>query len=116
MDSAAAAASGRIGAEAFTRGNHVAFGRNPSLFTAAHEAAHVIQQRAGVQLPGGVGQAGDEYEKHANEVASSVTQGASSESLLDAFVSDTTQQNIDSRVERNTTRSNIGSIRRRREK
>lgn len=33
------------GAEAFATGNHVAFASSPSLHTAAHEAAHVVQQR-----------------------------------------------------------------------
>jgi hypothetical protein len=58
-----------MGAEAFTSGNHVAFAGTPSLHTAAHEAAHVVQQRAGIHLKGGVGQVGDEYEKHADAVA-----------------------------------------------
>src|SRR6185503_888478 len=57
----------------------------PDLHTAAHEAAHVVQQRAGVQLKGGVGEAGDPYERHADAVASLVVQGASAESLLDQF-------------------------------
>jgi hypothetical protein len=33
-----------MGALAFTTGNHVAFAGSPSLHTAAHEAAHVVQQ------------------------------------------------------------------------
>lgn len=72
-----------LGAEAFASGNHVAFSRPPSLHTAAHEAAHVVQQRAGVQLTGGVGQAGDRYERHADAVADAVVAGQSSEALLD---------------------------------
>lgn len=72
-----------MGAEAFASGDHVAFGGTPSLFTAAHEAAHVVQQRGGVQLAGGVGAAGDPYEQHADQVASLVVQGKSAESLLD---------------------------------
>ncbi len=51
----AAEAAGAIGAEAFATGNHAAFASSPDVFTAAHEAAHVVQQRAGVQLKGGVG-------------------------------------------------------------
>ena len=46
-----------MGAEAFTMGRHVAFDSAPSLHTAAHEAAHVVQQRAGVHLKGDVGEA-----------------------------------------------------------
>ncbi|HWU90257.1 MAG TPA: DUF4157 domain-containing protein [Kofleriaceae bacterium] len=82
-DTAAATGAKAMGAEAFASGDHVAFGGAPSLFTAAHEAAHVVQQRGGVQLRGGVGEAGDPYEQHANEVASRVVQGKSAEALLD---------------------------------
>jgi hypothetical protein len=66
---AAETASRGIGAEAYATGNHVAFAGAPSLHTAAHEAAHVVQQRRGVQLNGGVGQAGDPHEQHADQVA-----------------------------------------------
>ena len=72
-----------MGAEAYATGNHVAFGGAPSLHTAAHEAAHVVQQRGGVQLKGGVGAAGDAYEQHADAVADAVVQGRSAEGLLD---------------------------------
>jgi hypothetical protein len=72
-----------IGARAYATGNHVAFGDTPDLHTAAHEAAHVVQQRGGVQLGGGVGEAGDAYEQHADQVADLVVQGRSAEALLD---------------------------------
>lgn len=74
-----------MGAEAFASGNSVAFGAAPSLHTAAHEAAHIVQQRKGVQLSGGVGRSGDDYERHADKVADAVVQGKSAESLLDPF-------------------------------
>lgn len=80
---AAAAASEQLGARAYATGNSVAFGGAPDLHTAAHEAAHVVQQRAGVQLKGGVGQAGDRYEQHADAVAARVVAGESAEALLD---------------------------------
>ena len=51
--------------------------------TAAREAAHVVQQRSGVQLKGGVGEAGDAYERHADAVADRVVAGRSAEALLD---------------------------------
>ncbi len=82
QDERAAASARAIGADAFAMGDHVAFAGPPSLFTAAHEAAHVVQQRRGVQLRGGVGRAGDAYEQHADEVASLVVRGESSEALL----------------------------------
>ena len=82
-DGAAAAANQSMGAEAYASGNSVAFGSpSPSLHTAAHEAAHVVQQRAGVQLKGGVGQVGDSYERHADAVADLVVQGKSAEGVL----------------------------------
>jgi hypothetical protein len=84
-DSQAARGAQAMGAEAFTTGEHVAFAGAPSLHTAAHEAAHVIQQRAGVQLKGGVGEVGDPYERHADAVADAVVQGKSSEALLDEY-------------------------------
>ena len=81
----AATASRAIGAEAYATGNHVAFAGPPSLHTAAHEAAHVVQQRGGVQLKGGVGESGDAYEQHANQVADAVVAGRSAEGLLDQY-------------------------------
>lgn len=74
-----------MGASAFATGRHVAFAGQPDLRTSAHEAAHVIQQRGGVQLSGGVGQLGDPHERHADAVAERVVQGQSSEALLDAY-------------------------------
>ncbi len=71
-----------MGAEAFTTGDQIAFAGAPDLHTAAHEAAHVVQQRAGVQLKGGVGQEGDPYEQQADAVADKVLRGESSEALL----------------------------------
>src|SRR5262249_23192845 len=54
------------------------------LHTAAHEAAHVIQQRNGVRLPGGIDHPGDRHEQHADLVADRVVRGESVEELLDA--------------------------------
>ena len=79
---AATEAATAIGAEAYATGSDVAFAREPDLHTAAHEAAHVVQQRAGVQLYGGVGEVGDRYERHADQVADRVVAGQSVEALL----------------------------------
>ena len=46
----AAQAAGDLGAKAFATGNKVGFADAPDLHTAAHEAAHVVQQRSGVSL------------------------------------------------------------------
>jgi len=80
-----ATASRAIGAEAYAMGDNVAFASAPSLHTAAHEAAHVVQQRGGVRLKGGVGESRDRYEQHADAVADAVVQGKSPEGLLDGY-------------------------------
>jgi hypothetical protein len=82
---AAAVAADRLGADAYATGRAVAFRGEPDLHTAAHEAAHTVQQAGGVQLAGGVGRAGDAYERHADEVAEAVVAGRSAERLLDRF-------------------------------
>lgn len=79
---AAAEASASMGAQAYAKGSDIAFAGTPDLHTAAHEAAHVVQQRAGVHLKGGVGEAGDTYERHADAVADAVVRGESAEGLL----------------------------------
>ena len=62
----------------------IAFKGTPDLHTASHEAAHVVQQRAGVDLSNGVGRQGDKYETQANAVADRVVSGKSAEDLLNA--------------------------------
>jgi hypothetical protein len=81
-DGTAQQASAEMGAAGYATGNHVAFAGTPDLHLAAHEAAHVVQQRAGVQLSGGVGAAGDAYERNADEVADRVVAGQSAADLL----------------------------------
>jgi Domain of unknown function (DUF4157) len=81
---AATASAQTMGAQAYATGNHVVLGGSADLHTVAHEAAHVVQQRGGVQLKGGVGEAGDAYERHADAVADAVVAGQSAEALLDA--------------------------------
>ena len=82
-DAAASNAARSIGAAAYTFGEHTAFDGPPDVFTAAHEAAHVVQQRHGIDVPHGVGRSGDEFESHADAVASRVVTGALAEDLLD---------------------------------
>lgn len=82
---AAAASARAMGAAAYATGNHVVLGGGTDLHTVAHEAAHVVQQRGGVQLKGGVGEVGDAYEQHADQVADAVVQGKSAEGLLDRY-------------------------------
>ena len=79
---AATEAATSMGAAAYARGDQIGFGQAPSLRIAAHEAAHVVQQRSGVSVSGGVGAAGDRYEQHADAVADLVVRGQSAEGLL----------------------------------
>jgi hypothetical protein len=79
----ASAAATAIGARAFATGTSVAFAGEPDLHTAAHEAAHVVQQRAGVHLKALDGGSGDVHERHADAVADAVVAGRSAEALLD---------------------------------
>lgn len=88
-DHKASAGARAMGAEAFASGSAVAFDGAPNLHTAAHEAAHIVQQRAGVSLSGGVGQTGDRYEQNADAVADAVVQGKSAEPLLSQTVGST---------------------------
>jgi hypothetical protein len=83
--SRAAAAARAIGARAFAYGDQVAFDGAPDLHTAAHEAAHVVQQRAGVQLKDDQGTPGDAFERHADAVADRIVGRQSAEALLDTM-------------------------------
>ena len=76
-------ANSELGSTAYHKGGHVAFGQEPTLVDAAHEAAHYVQGVGATQLQGGVGQAGDVYERHAGRVAEAVVAGESAEPLLD---------------------------------
>lgn len=80
----AAQACDQIGAESYAQGDRVAFKTSPSLWLAAHEAAHTVQQRNGAHVAGGVGQVGDAHEQHADHIADQVVAGASVEALLGA--------------------------------
>lgn len=83
----AAHAARELGARAYAFGDRIAFSTEPDLFQAAHEAAHVIQQRAGLGGRGAVdGGAADPFERHADAVASAVVRGVSAEALLDQVV------------------------------
>jgi hypothetical protein len=79
------AAAARLGARAYTLGDRVAFAGEPDVWLAAHEAAHVVQQRGGVHLDGGVGERRDAHEQHADAVADAVAEGRSAAPLLDAY-------------------------------
>jgi hypothetical protein len=71
-----------LGARAVTFDGRIAFRSTPDVRLAAHESAHIIQQRDGANKPGGGN--GDPWEHHADRVADAVVAGRSAEPLLDA--------------------------------
>lgn len=79
---AAEAANERLQARAYTIGNHAAFRGRPSLRTAAHEAAHVVQQRNGAHLRD-MAQPDNIYERYADAIAERVVQNRPATDLLD---------------------------------
>lgn len=82
----AAQASNELGAKAFAHGDTVSFGASPDLWLAAHEAAHVVQQKRGVSPAGGMdGGSKDPLEQNANAVADAVVAGRSAQPLLDGL-------------------------------
>jgi hypothetical protein len=83
---AGARANADLASVAYTSGDRIGFRSEPGVELAAHEAAHVVQQRAGVQIPGGVGQRDDGYERQADDAAAAVVRGESAESILDRNV------------------------------
>jgi hypothetical protein len=85
QDAMATDAARELGAEAYTFGDSVAFRQPPTLHTAAHEAAHVVQQRAGVHLTGGIDRPNDGYERQADTVADAVVAGRSAVAILDVM-------------------------------
>ncbi len=82
VDEDARRACAEMGAQAFTLGDRVAFGSQPDVHTAAHEAAHVLQQRRGCSVDGGVGRDGDDHEVAADRAADLVVQGRSAQHLF----------------------------------
>ena len=78
----ASEAADAMGAEAYAFGSDVAFRGAPDLHTTAHEAAHVVQQRAGIDLARGVGKRGDSHEQQADRAADAVVRGESAAPIL----------------------------------
>jgi hypothetical protein len=63
IGSKATESANSMNALAYTAGDHIVFGGPADLHTVAHEAAHAVQQRSGIQVASGVGQVGDAYEQ-----------------------------------------------------
>jgi hypothetical protein len=72
-----------LSAEAYTLGDQVAFSSaTPSLHTAAHEAAHTLDQARGIQPEGGIGIPGDRHEQVADQIADRVVASKSAAELV----------------------------------
>lgn len=80
----AARSAQALGARAYATGDRLAFAHAPDLHTAAHEAAHVVQQRSGVSFKGLDGGAGDPHERQADQAADAVVAGQSAAASLPA--------------------------------
>lgn len=90
-DTRAGAAASAIGARAFTLSSDIVFGAGEyaprteaGRRLLSHELAHVVQQRAGVNLKDGVGRAGDAYERQADAAADHVAKGQTAAGILKA--------------------------------
>jgi len=108
--SAAEAGAEALGARAFAVGDAVAFGASPDLHTAAHEAAHVVQQRAGLRPSGGIDSGpADSLEQHADAVADAVVAGRSAQSILDQLVGGSSSGAASTGVQRKGTTPTVTS-------
>lgn len=85
QDRQAQQANRSLGVKAYARGEQIAFQHSPSLEDAAHEAAHVVQQRSDRVAGGQVSGSADRHEQHADRVAQAVVQGRSAEALLNQY-------------------------------
>jgi hypothetical protein len=88
-DARAAEAALSIDARAFTSDRGIVFGAGeyaPQTLSGrrlvAHELTHVVQQKTSVHLDGNVSEAGDPYERQADEVANEVVHGREVAGLL----------------------------------
>lgn len=107
LGGAAASACNELGANAYTRGDQVAFvNANPDLHLAAHEAAHTLQQRQGVSLDGGFGRASDGYECVADEAANRVTRGESAADLFGDIGAAFVTPSVDVQMQRHPNSNN----------
>ena len=79
---AAAETASEMDAMAFTSGERIGFKNSPDLRLAAHEAAHVIQQRNGAWPQGVMGRPNDALERHADAVAENVVEKRNADSFL----------------------------------
>lgn len=84
MGSAAKKSAEGLNSAAFAANEHIVFGRQPDLFTAAHEVAHVVDQRRrpAPKSGNGLSQPKDSGEQLADSAAWRAARGESAASLL----------------------------------
>ena len=87
-------------ARAFTTGDRIGFRDSPDLWLAAHEAAHVVQQRDGMDATSSPSR--DTWETHADSVADAVVAGRSAEPLLDQMPADAPAVQLDDDKQKKT--------------
>lgn len=80
VDASARQATGALQAHAYATSKdgtpRIAFDSpQPDLHTVAHEVAHLVQQRRGIELSHGLGRAGDAHEREADRLADAVMRG-----------------------------------------
>jgi uncharacterized protein DUF4157 len=101
-------ATRKFSASAFTLGSDIAFRGEPSLHLAAHEAAHVVQQRSGINSVADTGGT-NACEQHADAVADRVVQGRPAIDLLAPFAAGAERPRLqfqkDSKTEKQTSNS-----------
>jgi hypothetical protein len=85
---AAGEAAGAIGARAYATGDRLGFESAPDRALIAHEAAHIVQQQAGVHRKAELGDETDELERNADDVGAAFAAGDSVEALLDPYATD----------------------------
>lgn len=109
MGGRAASAARRLSALAYTTNEQIAFQTMPDLHMAAHEAAHIVQQRVDPMLKGNTDYRAEKYERHADEVADGVVTGRSAEKILASQgYRSTVPGSAKAMVVQRTVRSNTG--------
>ena len=89
----ARAAAGQLSAHAYTVGNRIAFGdAGPGRELVAHELAHVVQGRGGLQTKSALSEPGDALEREADAVAARVAGGQSAHDHVARYEGQVTRQ------------------------
>ncbi len=108
---AAKEATEAMGAQAYASQGQVAFNTaNPAKDVVAEEVTHVLQQRKGVQLKGGVGEVGDQYEVEADSVAQRVARGEAVPEVGEKYAGGSASGGVQRAVQHNLLRSAADAV------